>query len=111
MFVYLLIASELAILYTVFWYLYVREPKVNRRISANLWGTYEESMMQADPMLPFLRSDDYNRIYDEAYASTAREYVLDQVTNHYVPVGDNATVVQRVAVSLDRTFSRLNVKP
>jgi hypothetical protein len=39
MFVYLIIAIELAVLYVVFWIVFLREPKP-REIRAELWGNY-----------------------------------------------------------------------
>ena len=55
MLIYLIIAAELAILYTVFWYVYVRDPKPYK-ISGNLWGKYGDKGFTAggaDPTLPF----------------------------------------------------------
>ena len=55
MLIYLIIAAELAILYTVFWYVYVRDPKPYK-IVGNLWGKYGDSSITtggADPTLPF----------------------------------------------------------
>src|SRR4030095_1800916 len=49
-----LIAAELAILYTAFWYIYVRDPKP-LKIVGNPWGKYGESGFTAggiDPTLP-----------------------------------------------------------
>ena len=40
MFAYFIIACELAILYTVFWYIFLREPKPYK-IVGDPWGTYE----------------------------------------------------------------------
>lgn len=115
MFVYLLIAAELAVLYTVFWYLYVREPKVERRISGHLWGTYQDSpaALQADPTLPFLRHQDGESIYGygEPSSEGTAEYVLDIKTNHYVRVQAGHGLLDRMAQSLDGTFSQFNVKP
>ena len=42
MFIYLIIAFELALLYTVFWYGFVYEPKPFR-IKGDPWGTYGKS--------------------------------------------------------------------
>jgi hypothetical protein len=56
MFIYVLIAVELAILYTAFWYVYVREPRPIR-IRGNRWGGYTEGELTAGgigPTLPFL---------------------------------------------------------
>ncbi|HEY9792978.1 MAG TPA: hypothetical protein V6D22_21430 [Candidatus Obscuribacterales bacterium] len=113
MFVYLLIAAEFAVLYTVFWYLYIREPKSERRIKAQMWGSYEEasSAHRADPTLPFIRHYDAHSIYDEAYAVDAYEYVLDQNTNHYVRAQRGGGVLHRMAEVVDGTFGQLNVKP
>jgi len=58
MLMYFLIAAELAILYTAFWYIYVREPKpLKLKIAGNPWGKYGESGFTAggiDPTLPFV---------------------------------------------------------
>ena len=40
MFAYLIIGIELAILYSVFWYVFVREPRPYR-INGSIWGSYE----------------------------------------------------------------------
>ena len=113
MFVYLLIASEFIVLYTVFWYLYIRDPKVKRRISANMWGSYQRASYDQlpDPTLQFARSCDDLNIYDGAYATPAYEYVLDQTTNHYVRAQQGGSLLGRVTAGLDRQFSRLNVRP
>jgi hypothetical protein len=41
LFAYLIIAIELAILYTVFWYVFLREPRPYK-IRENIWGNYQE---------------------------------------------------------------------
>jgi hypothetical protein len=40
MFAYLIIALELAILYSFYWFVFVREPQPIK-IAGNLWGTYD----------------------------------------------------------------------
>ncbi len=131
MFIYLLIAAELAVLYTVFWYLYIREPQCHHRIEGNLWGRYESALPQssADPMLPFATGHDGNGLsyvpgfargeadWKKQFAAAYRpseEFVLDQITNHYV-VQRNAlqgrSLILRMAVMLDNTLSQLNVRP
>ncbi|GEM_PF-3517694 len=60
MLIYLIIAAELAILYTVFWYVYIRDPKPYK-IVGNPWGKYGESGFTAggaDPTLPFVINRD-----------------------------------------------------
>ena len=123
MFVYLLIAAELAVLYTVFWYLYVREPKHKRHISANMWGTYDEPMTRdgADPTLPFVQGSYEHQLY-EAYcrgelsaeaSNSEEEFIWDVATHHYVPVSKLRTpaLFGQMAAKLDQTFSQLNVRP
>ena len=39
MLAYLIIAFELAVLYTIFWYIFLRQPK-RPKISLGLWGRY-----------------------------------------------------------------------
>lgn len=40
MYAYLIIAAELLILYTVFWYIFLREPKPYK-VKGNPWGLYD----------------------------------------------------------------------
>lgn len=42
MYAYLIIAAELAILYSVFWYVFIREPRPYT-LKGDLWGTYPQS--------------------------------------------------------------------
>ena len=56
MFAYVIIACELAILYTVFWYIFLREPKPYT-IHGDPWGTYDEA--------PDLTADGINTVYDD----------------------------------------------
>lgn len=42
MFAYLLIGIELTILYAVFWYVFIREPRPYK-VDGNMWGTYDYS--------------------------------------------------------------------
>jgi hypothetical protein len=56
MLIYLIIAAELAILYTVFWYVYVHEPKPYK-FKKGLWGRYGDSpsgVCGVDPTAPFV---------------------------------------------------------
>lgn len=48
MFAYLLIVAELAILYTVFWYIFLREPKPFK-VEESLWGHYEVANRKLEP--------------------------------------------------------------
>jgi hypothetical protein len=111
MFVYLLIAAELAVLYTVFWYLYLREPTDNRRISARMWGSYDnDDLEQADPTLPEVVRFGIKDLYDMPKVQCP-EYVLDHKTNRYVQAEESQGVIKRMAAQVDRRLSRLNVKP
>ena len=56
MFAYVIIACELAILYTVFWYIFLREPKPYT-IHGDPWGTYDEA--------PDLTADSINSAYHD----------------------------------------------
>jgi len=46
MYAYLIIGVELAILYSVFWYVFIREPRPYT-IKGDLWGTYSQSSFTA----------------------------------------------------------------
>lgn len=67
---YLIIGFELAILYAVFWYVFIREPRPYT-LKGDLWGTYSQSS--------FTTGDDYA-------SSSARQWeqnmeVLRQIQN------------------------------
>lgn len=115
MFVYLLIAAELGILYTVFWYLYVREPSSNHKISAQLWGSYEDSAgveWKAPDGVPCWLPDCQTCSEQRNLLEAVRqEYVLDKTTNHYVQVPEGLSLLDRLATSVDRALTRLNVAP
>jgi len=52
---YLIIAIELAILYTVFWYVFLREPKPYR-LRGNAWGAYDgPEPSESDSLFAFIR--------------------------------------------------------
>lgn len=44
MFAYLIIAAELLVLYTVFWYIFLKEPKPYR-IKSDIWGRYDTNAL------------------------------------------------------------------
>ena len=115
MFVYLLIAAELAILYTVFWYLYLREPNGSGRIKASMWGNYEKSwrLENSDPGLSLMHACACapEQTYHAANSAMENELIFDQHTNHYVPVEESGSVLVRMANSIDRTLSQLNTRP
>lgn len=117
MFVYLLIAAELTVLYTVFWYLFLRDSKAGHRIKGSTWGSYEGAFLDecADPTLPLAHAcactpEMPYHVHDSA-KEQRQEFVLDKVTNHYVPINESGSVLVRMANSIDRTFSQLNVRP
>jgi hypothetical protein len=98
MFVYLLIAAELGVLYTVYWYLFLYEPQSAHKISAGnrLWGRYE-------------RPVDYLDEPDEPFADElASDYILDLRTNHYVRISRQARL-ECLARQIDRAFAQLKV--
>jgi hypothetical protein len=95
MFVYLIIAIELAILYTVFWYIFVREPKPCK-LKPGLWGRYEGldvedslayQLASADPTLP-----------------------INGASNRYIALGDSA-VSSLQAVKRKNTIAKSTTAP
>lgn len=78
MLIYLIIAAELAILYTVFWYVFVRDPKPYK-ISGPLWGKYDDGDVSptSEPLVPFVISVSENaphwtaRTPDDAFRTAA----------------------------------------
>jgi hypothetical protein len=71
MFAYLVIAFELAILYTVFWYIFLREPKPFK-VAGNIWGQYDNGSKfagsQIDPTLPIQTRQDWMTLNEMYYS-------------------------------------------
>jgi hypothetical protein len=121
MFIFLLIAAELAVLYTVFWYLYVRDPHHKKNIRGNLWGTYDAP--ENSDINPFAYPrDDYGLAYLKACEQeldcitplySTDEMILDRETNRYVTVHrfETRSSVMQFLSKLDRALSHLNVRP
>lgn len=116
MFIYMLICAELALLFTVFWYLYVRQPGCNHRIRGDMWGDYDENY-QREVSQSWRQWDDCSQFsvpLDEADLPTWQghdELVFDRRSGHYVTEAEiQGPALVRLAVQLDRTLSRLNVR-
>lgn len=67
MFAYLIIGVELVILYTVFWYVFLYEPKPYK-VTGPIWGIY-------DPRVPKLSQNDIDTLILE-YKQRAQKQVL-----------------------------------
>lgn len=112
MFIYLLIAAELAILYTVFWYLYLREPKQARRIAAHNWGNYGRGPITTGGGKPHQTHQ-----VRSFMLLGCEEMTLDLESNHYVPVdlsarhGWNKLELAKAIQRIDDALSEFNVKP
>ncbi len=111
MFVFLLISAELALLYVVFWYLYVRDPKCKERIKGDLWGAYEGADTSQD-YCPVYQEPACVKVDQTAYAH-AEEFIWDSNSNSYIPVSqyEAMSLLAKMAAQLDRQLSQLNVKP
>jgi hypothetical protein len=98
MFVYLLIAAELALIWWVYWYLYVREPGHHSHISGGTWGSYEHQRAEEAALKAYVR---------------AEQYMWDQRKMQYIPVSqfEAESLLANMAAKLDRQLSELNVKP
>ena len=79
MFACLMIVSELAILYTVFWYIFLRETKPYR-ISGNPWGHYEGH----DKGTKLLHRADFSHDLEEPKPDWMRleQHRLEQILDH-----------------------------
>lgn len=73
MFAYVIIAIELAILYTVFWYIFLREPRPYR-VKGNPWGGYDTKASHYQYFEPTIESDEctYARNNCERIETTSR---------------------------------------
>jgi|688.fasta_scaffold286179_2 hypothetical protein len=128
MFVYILITAELAILYTVFWYLYLRSPKQSRRIVGTTWGSYNAADTTGGVDVSgyslsngascahcYLQGaqHDHNLTAVKPFMLPVHdEMVLDLKTNHYVPSSrKRRTVLAALIQQLDDCFSEFNVRP
>jgi len=60
MFAYLIIAFEIAFLYTVFWYIFLREPKPFR-VVGDPWGRYDNTRSQSASQYNQAASNQNNR--------------------------------------------------
>ncbi len=133
MLVYLIIAAELAILYTVFWYVYVHEPRPYKP-RRGLWGSYDESLARVsadahaseDQSLNSSwgsdRADDYLRMpVSLVYLSRSHptcplvERKFKQENEADRQMGLNClraeeTLLQRMLETVGRTIRSLNVK-
>lgn len=103
MFVFMLITAELAILYTVYWYLFLRQPETARRISAGNWGSYKNGSTADDTSDP---------VRIQSFMLPAEEQmVLDLKTNHYVPLPQQKrSFLSVILLHVDDYLSKLNVK-
>jgi hypothetical protein len=113
MFVFLLIAAELALLYWVYWYLYAREPKHRAHINGAMWGSYNDrGDPQVDPFISYLENHRNDEQALKAYV-LASEFVWDDQSKRYVPIEqiEAQSLLRRMAAKLDRQLSVLNVRP
>jgi hypothetical protein len=113
MFVFALITAELFLLYVAFWYLYLREPGTSGRIKGSLWGTYDESVdAYGDNSVSAMHQCHCGpNQHSHSAPAYAQEFVLDALTNRYVPVRDSGSMLVQLADSIDKTFGQLNVRP
>lgn len=124
MFAYLLIAFELAILYLVFWHVFIREPKPYR-VRGNLWGSYEGAGQSFTPCdieccaneSPIGNYELFHSMTGQAYARKASRHLCApnrQTTMRYGwVVAEQRTagsVFSRMIDSLKRSLEVLCVK-
>lgn len=79
MFVHLLILSEFLLLFAVFWYLYLREPRPVRKIKSNTWGAYS-------PSTTLCRIESADESIHSFVAGQRGEMIFDRRTNRWVPL-------------------------
>lgn len=118
MFIYLLIAFELALVYLVFWYLYLRSPKIKRKIKGAQWGRYHNSPYTTDGggYYPTINANaepcgtPVEPIH--SFVPYKSEFVLNERTNRYVNEERRQvkSLISKMASSLDSTLSQLNVR-
>ncbi|MBY0357749.1 MAG: hypothetical protein K2W82_07090 [Candidatus Obscuribacterales bacterium] len=114
MFIYLLIAAELVLLYTAYWYLHLREPKRARRVASSTWGRYDyrsgtangesQSRIEVQQLKPFMLINCDEMTFD----SRRNHYVSIKYSPDYV---DNRHWIAKLFWQLDNVASELNVRP
>jgi hypothetical protein len=73
MYAYLIIGVELAILYSVFWYVFIREPRPYT-VKGDMWGTYSQSSLTT--------YDDYSSSSDRQWLQNNSEVLLNLQNGH-----------------------------
>ena len=127
MFVYLLITVELGILYTVFWYLYLRDPIPARKIGGSTWGSYNPAATKGGIDMSAFKFEQnascascYMEGAQHTHSSAVKpfmlpvndEMTLDPKTNHYVPLPrKRRTMLAAMIQQFDDCLSEFNVKP
>ncbi|HEY9731173.1 MAG TPA: hypothetical protein V6C89_04640 [Drouetiella sp.] len=84
MYAYLIIGVELAILYAVFWYVFIREPRPYT-LKGDLWGTYSQSSFTAcdDYALSSARQWEHNM---EVLSQIQSGHALNQMHQSNLPM-------------------------
>lgn len=114
MFLYLIIIAELILLYGVFWFFYLRQPRelTKREIDQNLWGNYNGGQANLD------RSESRDP-HLEGYMVPCRErLIFDSRTNRYVSLPeslvnevDKSDKLVKIGKKITETLDKLNVRP
>jgi hypothetical protein len=120
MFIYVLIAFELALVYLVFWYLYLRTPKIKRKIKGAQWGRYQDSPYTTDGggYYPTINGNTDREACGtpvepiHSFVPYKSEFVLNERTNRYVRDERRQvkSLIAKLASSLDSTLGQLNVR-
>ena len=129
MFAYLLIAAELIILSTVFWYVFLKEPRPFE-LKDNLWGYYDKSLdvyttYGAQSVQQFMRADcegwlkegnsherhDIARTRPARHASYATRCPQDSLKNGWIS-GEvkSSSAVGNLLAALGSKLTQLSVK-
>jgi hypothetical protein len=135
MFAYLVIGFELAILYTIFWYVFIREPKP-LKLRADQWGRYQRGSNHftaygAEHHPPYQPTDaiDQRQLYNQSrqrMAAHRRRQRLNLSQNYGDPRKRQApfplrdttnydyerrSAVERFLANLTRAITDLSAKP
>ncbi|HEY9786851.1 MAG TPA: hypothetical protein V6D17_15785 [Candidatus Obscuribacterales bacterium] len=85
MYAYLIIAAELLILYTVFWYVFIREPKPYK-IRGNPWGHYDgaHEICHHECEHAHVHVTCYHRVNRDAHSDEVKQVELRSVGGNFV---------------------------
>ncbi|MBX9692933.1 MAG: hypothetical protein K2Z81_11160 [Cyanobacteria bacterium] len=115
MFAYVLIAAELFILCSAFWYVFVREPRPFE-INENLWGIYDESVDAYSDHVKLKRSRgkgllEHSRLRSQRHGNQSGSSNNTDMKNGWIFIEEKPnSVIGVLLASIGSKLTKLSVK-